>query len=182
VTWLTHAERADKERRKLAARRARAIALGIIDPDPVAATADDMGSAGDSGFHASSAPLSYAEKTIMDAKQALAAYVADLPKPRWVWRQVLETLSREPRTALLTVTPETARAWLECRVSPVYPDRLTASRYAETMRAGLWRPRDEEPIELKVSDAGDACVVEGQHRLLGVVLAGLPVDLRVRFA
>ncbi len=50
-------------------------------------------------------------------------------------------------------------------------ERQTAMRYAEAMRAGLWRPRTEEPIELRVSDNIDATVTDGRRRLAAVVLA-----------
>jgi hypothetical protein len=46
---------------------------------------------------------------------------------------------------------------------------------------GMCRPRDKEPIAIFVSDGGDACVMDGQHRLAAVALAGVPVELRIRF-
>jgi hypothetical protein len=66
----------------------------------------------------------------MGAAAALTQFVADLPKPRLVWRQVQELASRQARTALSMITPETARAWLARKVSPAEPDQHTAKRYA----------------------------------------------------
>jgi hypothetical protein len=95
---------------------------------------------------------------------------------------VQELAVREPRTTLLTITPGIARAWPARKISPAEPDQRTAKRHAEQMRAGLWRSRDEEPIELKVADDGSACVIDGQHRLAAVVvIANQPVALMVRF-
>jgi hypothetical protein len=48
------------------------------------------------------------------------------------------------------------------------------------MSAGLWHPRDDEPIELKVSD--HAMVSDGAHRLAAVVIAKQPVELLVRMS
>jgi hypothetical protein len=50
------------------------------------------------------------------------------------------------------------------------------------MAAGLRRPRDDEPIELTVSDNGVAMVADGQHRLAAVVIANIPVKLLARFS
>lgn len=47
---------------------------------------------------------------------------------------------------------------------------------------GLWHPRDDEPIELNVSDHGRVMVADGQHRLAAVVIAGQPVKLLVRMS
>lgn len=50
-------------------------------------------------------------------------------------------------------------------MAPAEPDRQTAKRYAEAMRAGLWVARDVEPIDLKVAHNGDACVMDVGSRL-----------------
>jgi hypothetical protein len=62
------------------------------------------------------------------------------------------------------------------------PDPARARQYAKLMAAGLWHPRNDEPIELKVSDNGDAMVADGQHRLAAVVIARQPVELLVRMS
>jgi hypothetical protein len=51
------------------------------------------------------------------------------------------------------------------------------------MLAGRWdeiRAR-AEPVELKVADAGNACLMDGAHRLFAITIAGKPVELFVRF-
>jgi hypothetical protein len=95
---------------------------------------------------------------------------------------VIEPIPVEPLTLLVTINPETAREWLKCRVSPAEPDPVRASQYAKIMAAGLWQPRDDEPIELKVSDNGLAMVADGQHRLAAVMIAGQPIELLVRMS
>jgi hypothetical protein len=101
-----------------------------------------------------------------------------------VWIQVEEPIPREPQTLLLTITPDVAREWLQCRVSPGWPDRGKASKFADLMLAGRWdeiRTR-AEPVELRVSDVGPPCVMDGQHRLLAVTIADTPQALWVRFS
>jgi hypothetical protein len=85
-----------------------------------------------------------------------------------VWRLVVEPIPIAPVTILVSMTPETAREWLRCKVSPAEPDPARARQYAELMAAGFGNPRDNEPIELKVSDNGSAMVTDGQHRLTAV--------------
>jgi hypothetical protein len=51
----------------------------------------------------------------MDAQEALDAY-RNRPRSRRVWIQVEEPIPREPCTALVTITPDVAREWLQCRV------------------------------------------------------------------
>jgi hypothetical protein len=115
-----------------------------------------------------------------DGRQALKEFW-EQPRSRAVWRLVIEPISILPRTVLVTVDPEAAREWLKCRVSPAEPDPVRASQYAKIMAVGLWQPRDDEPIELKVSDVGLATVTDGQHRLAAVLIAAQPVELLVRF-
>lgn len=103
------------------------------------------------------------------------------PRSRLVWRHVIEPLPIEPRTVLVTVDPETAEEWLRCRVSPAEPAFARVRHFAKIMATGLWHPREDEPIELKVSDAG-VTVLDGQHRLAAVVVARQPVKLLVRMS
>jgi hypothetical protein len=117
----------------------------------------------------------------MDFQEALDEY-RNQPRTRRVWIQVEEPIPREPQTLLLTITPDVARGWLQCRVSPGWPDRGRAGKFADLMRQGKWHPREVEPIELKVSDVGLPCVMEGQHRLLAVTIADMPQALWVRFS
>jgi hypothetical protein len=68
-------------------------------------------------------------------------------------------------------------------VSTGWPDRRKAGKFADLMLAGRWdeiRAR-AEPVELKVADAGNACLMDGAHRLFAITIAGKPVELFVRF-
>jgi hypothetical protein len=56
------------------------------------------------------------------------------------------------------MTPETAQEWLRRKMSPAEPAPSRVRHFAEIMAAGLWQPRDDEPIDLKVSDNGLAMV------------------------
>jgi hypothetical protein len=103
------------------------------------------------------------------------------PRSRLVWRPVVEPIPIKPRTVLVTITPEVARAWLRRKISPAEPDPVRARQYAELMVAGLWKPRDDEPIEPRVPTDG-VMVADGQHHLAAVVIAGQPVDLLVRMS
>jgi hypothetical protein len=99
-----------------------------------------------------------------------------------VWIQVEEPIPIEPQTLLLTITPDVAREWLQCRVSPGWPDRRKAGKFADLMLAGRWdeiRTR-AEPIELKVADVGPPCVSDGAHRLFAVTIADVPWWCQVR--
>jgi hypothetical protein len=117
-----------------------------------------------------------------DARQALDDF-RQQPRAKAVWKLVIEPISIVPRTVLVTVDPEAAREWLKCRVSPAEPDPVRASQHAKIMAAGLWHPRYDEPIDLRVgSDNGDAMVTDGQHRLAAVVIANIPVKQLVRFS
>lgn len=98
-----------------------------------------------------------------------------------MWRQVVEPIPIAPVEMLVTVIPEIAREWLRRKVSPAEPALARARQYAELMETGLWQPRDDEPIELKVSDNG-MMVADGQHRLAAVVIANQPVKLLVRMS
>jgi hypothetical protein len=116
-----------------------------------------------------------------DAGTAVSQFVVDLPTPRLVWRQVEDIPPRVSRTVLVSVAPETARAWLKRKIAPAEPDHRKALSFAEMMRAGMWHPRPEEPITLKVSDNGEPCLTDGQHGLAVIDLVGAPVELLVRF-
>jgi hypothetical protein len=92
---------------------------------------------------------------------------------------VVEPIPIEPRAVLVPVEPERAQQWLLRKVSPTEPDPVRARQYSDLMATGLWHPRDDQPIELKVSDNGYAMVADGQHRLAAVVIANRPVKLLI---
>jgi hypothetical protein len=72
---------------------------------------------------------------------------------------------------------ETAQEWLRRKVSPTEPGPARARQYVELMAIGLWHPRDDEPVELKVSDNRDYRCHRGKLRVSRLVLAP-PFSLR----
>ncbi len=76
----------------------------------------------------------------------------------------------------MTITPECASDWLENRNLPLNRtlSETIAKRYADTMRAGRWLLTHQG-----IAFDKDGFVIDGQHRLRAIVLAGVPVELFV---
>lgn len=74
----------------------------------------------------------------------------------------------------MMVTPEQATKWLEANVSnrSVRPSRV--KQYAEAMTEGKWL-YTADPIRFDE----DGRLIDGQHRLMAVAKAGVPVELQV---
>lgn len=86
------------------------------------------------------------------------------PPPRWT-----------------VVTPAVAAKWLEERNTHNRPlDRATAEGYARDMRAGRWT-RNAETIKFGMEANGSIVIVDGQHRLEAVRLAGVPVEFLIAY-
>lgn len=83
--------------------------------------------------------------------------------------------SMQPK--LVTVTPELARMWLELNVRNRPLAKTRVSRYAETMRSGLWRHPTGETI---IFDS-DEHLIDGQHRLAAQVESGVTISYWVMF-
>ena len=78
--------------------------------------------------------------------------------------------------AVVQVTPELAKAWLELHISN-RPLSMTKVRwYAEQMQKGEWKLSGQGLI---FSDTGIG--LDGQHRLKAIILSGCIIDIDVRF-
>lgn len=80
----------------------------------------------------------------------------------------------EPVTTIVLVTPEMAAAWLQENTQnrPVSPRHVNA--YARDMAAGNWELNGES---IKFSKTGR--LLDGQHRLLAIIKAGVSVRIAV---
>lgn len=90
-------------------------------------------------------------------------------------RAMLGVVGGEPRSEVMTVTPEMAAAWLRKNTEsnrPVRDSKVTA--YARDMQAGRWQLTHQG---LAFNRAGE--LVDGQHRLHAVVRSGCSVKLLV---
>ncbi|HEY9372566.1 hypothetical protein [Streptomyces sp.] len=75
----------------------------------------------------------------------------------------------------VTITPEIARGWLETRNRDNRKMSLVvAARYAEAMKEGRWRLTHQG-----IAFDSEGFLLDGQHRLKAVDLAGIPVDFNV---
>lgn len=82
-----------------------------------------------------------------------------------------------PATAnRVKVTPEAADDWLKNRNHPknrALSERV-ATKYARTMKEGRWLPTHQG-----LAFDEDGFLIDGQHRLRAIVLAGVPVEMFV---
>lgn len=80
----------------------------------------------------------------------------------------------EERCFKLTVTPEIAEEWLSRNICnrPIKPDRV--ARIANDIINGKWEYNGET---IKLSKTGE--LLDGAHRLTGIVKAGIPVTVTV---
>ncbi|MFE7462364.1 hypothetical protein ACWFMI_24740 [Nocardiopsis terrae] len=85
------------------------------------------------------------------------------------------TVSLPTTSGPFTITPDTARVWLRDRNKGNRNLSLPAAQqYAETMRDGRWKLTHQG---IAFDEAGN--ILDGQHRLLAVTLADVPVDIFV---
>ena len=83
-------------------------------------------------------------------------------------------MSSQPKTELKLVTPAMAQAWLAKNTDnrPVRRDRVAA--LASRIRNGEW-----EATHQGICIATSGRLLDGQHRLLAIVLTGIPVTVNV---
>lgn len=79
-------------------------------------------------------------------------------------------------SAVMTITPEQAAVWLERNPNNRNVMGSTVTRYAKDMAAGLW---ELSPQGISFYEGGD--LADGQHRLLAIIKAGMPVQMMVTF-
>lgn len=77
---------------------------------------------------------------------------------------------------LVTITPETAREWLESNVNNRPVREMTIRKYVEAMKSGQWEANGET---IKFSTQG--VLLDGQHRLRAVVQSGVTIQSYVIF-
>lgn len=82
--------------------------------------------------------------------------------------------NRKPSIALIKVTPEMAEEWLGKNTHNRNVRQVSVTSYARDMAAGNWQ-LSGEPVKF----AADGVLLDGQHRLLAVVKAGVPVEMFV---
>lgn len=80
----------------------------------------------------------------------------------------------EPSAAVVDVTPTMAEAWLAHNTGNRPLRHEVAAKYARNMAAGRWQLNGEA---VKFSTSGQ--LLDGQHRLLAIILAGLTVPMFV---
>ena len=76
----------------------------------------------------------------------------------------------------IEITPELARKWLEKNTNNRVIKWEWVHTYAETFKRGLWQ---ENPEMISFYQNGN--LRNGQHRLLGIIEAGVPVKMWVAF-
>lgn len=79
-----------------------------------------------------------------------------------------------PHADVVTVTPELAAEWLRRNGHNRPIRKNTVTNYARDMRAGRWAMNGEA-----VKFAIDGMLLDGQHRLTAVTVAGVPVNMLV---
>lgn len=78
------------------------------------------------------------------------------------------------RHSVELITPELAKNYLDMMVGNRRPNQNKIHAYSDMMRRGEWRTNDED---IKFNTDGHLC--DGQHRLLAVIDAGIPVRMTV---
>jgi hypothetical protein len=79
-----------------------------------------------------------------------------------------------PAAQVITVTPDQAKEWLKVNTHNRSLRKGNAERYARDMTAGKWLMNGEA-----IKFGADGTLLDGQHRLTAVVLAGVAVDMLV---
>lgn len=82
--------------------------------------------------------------------------------------------NRKPSITLVKVTPEMAEEWLGKNTHNRNVRAVAVASYARDMAAGNWHLTGE-PIKF----GPDGALLDGQHRLLAVIKAGVPVEMFV---
>jgi hypothetical protein len=77
---------------------------------------------------------------------------------------------------IMTVTPDIARSWLAMNDKNRHVRNTLVKSYASAMKRGEWR-LTHQPVA--IDDAGQ--LLDGQHRLMAVLLSGVSVEMLVCF-
>lgn len=78
---------------------------------------------------------------------------------------------REPRMALITITPEDAVELLKLNTHNRRLSKVTVAKYASDMRSGLWHNMTKDVISIDTLGR----LQDGQHRLAAVVESGVSI-------
>jgi hypothetical protein len=78
------------------------------------------------------------------------------------------------KTKLQTITPQVAECYLITNRNVRTPDANRVEKYANSIRRGEWVVTHQG-----IAFNADGNLVDGQHRLLAVIQAGMPVDMLV---
>jgi hypothetical protein len=98
-----------------------------------------------------------------------------VPTPLFQGTNVLKPAATPmPDVEIITVTPAMAEEWLKQNTHNRNVRKRAVADYARDMKAGQWRLNGEA-----IKFAADGTLLDGQHRLLAVVEASIPVTLMV---
>ena len=84
------------------------------------------------------------------------------------------TAAHRPSVSKVMVTPDMAARWLERNTSNRSVSMVTVRRYARDMDAGHWMLTGEG-----IKFASDGTLLDGQHRLMAIIIHGKPVMMDV---
>lgn len=97
------------------------------------------------------------------------------PRVEKLYADLFAAVKGSVRAKVRLVTPEQASEWLEKRNTHNRPlSDLFAGRYAADMRGGRWAVNGQGVVF-----ADNGTLLDGQHRLKGIVVAGVAVPLMV---
>ncbi|WP_445520508.1 hypothetical protein [Streptomyces sp. NEAU-174] len=82
--------------------------------------------------------------------------------------------NNEPTVEVVTVTPALAKSWLQRNTHNRNLRPRAVSDYARDMAAGKWQQNGEA-----VKFASNGALLDGQHRLTAVTVAGVPVPMLI---
>ncbi len=87
-------------------------------------------------------------------------------------------MKKEMFTKTVLVTPELAQKWLKYNTSNRKISHRAAKRFAEIIKAGGY-VLTHQGIAFTGSEERPGRLLDGQHRLLGIILAGIAILMRV---
>lgn len=91
---------------------------------------------------------------------------------------IIDSQSPDYRLEWVLVTPDVAKRLLGVNYEKqrnIQPGRV--DQYARDMASGKWNPQASKTIQV----SSDGKVVDGQHRLRGVIKSGVPIPMKVEF-
>lgn len=78
------------------------------------------------------------------------------------------------QTEIVTITPDMAKSMIGQNINNRNLNQIRARGYAAEMKAGRWRMTGEA-----IKFDAEGRLLDGQHRLMGVILSGVPADFLV---